>query len=251
MKSTNCDRAGARVSVAAFTLIEILVVIAIMAVLVFLAVPAISGLKKSSDLTAAAYDISGAISQARAYAIANNTYVWLGFFEEDGSQNSAPVATAGTGRVVVCSVASADGTLPYSPTAPTAIPGASLMLARKLLKIDNLHLVTFPVTIGGASIVSPGATANLSIGSTTPTAPSATSFTYPLTGTAQYTFTKALQFSPQGEARIDNSTSTYPLVPVIELGLQSTHGSIVDATSLNVVSIQVTGVGGDVVVYRK
>jgi hypothetical protein len=124
-------------------------------------------------------------------------------------------------------------------------------LISKLSKIDNLHLVDFPVTVGSAVIQSPGATANLSIGSATPAEPSATSFTYPLTANAQYTFTKALQFSPQGEARVDNSSGSYPLVPVVELGLQSTHGSTVDATSVNLVSIQVTGVSGDVFIYRR
>ncbi len=251
MKSTNCDRNAASISIAAFTLVEVLVVITIMTILLFLAVPAISGLKKSGDLTTAAYEISGAISQSRAYAIANNTYVWLGFFEENGSQNSTQPATVGMGRVILCAVASADGTLPYSAAAAAPIPSASLVLATKLLKIDNLHLVTFPVTVAGVAIPSPGATANLSIGDATPASASLTSFTYPLTGTAQYTFTKALQFNPQGEARVDNSSSAYPLVPVIELGLQSTHGSIINATSVNLVSIQVTGVGGDVAVYRR
>ena len=234
-----------------FTLVELLVVIFIISLLLFLTVPMIRGLKQSGDLTNAANEVSGAISQARAYAIANNTYTWVGLFEENGAQNSSQPATAGIGRVVIESVASSDGTLPYSTTAPGAIMGSSLISIARLLKIDNAHLVTFPVTVGGTSVASPGPASNASIGNTTPGAQSLTPFSYPLGGTAQYTFTKAIQFSPRGEARINNSTSAYPMEPVIEIGLQSTHGAIIDSSSPNLVSIQVTGVGGDVSIYRK
>jgi len=240
----------------AFTLIELLVVLAVIAVLSFLVIPAINGLKKSGDMNTASGQISGVITTARTYAVANNTYTWVGFFEEDGSRTSTQPATAGTGRIVIDSVASADGTLPYTPTNPSVISGSRLIQTSRLLKIDGMHLVTFPANVGGTTITTPGAVtisnANIgSIGDTTPQTVSLTPFSYPLTGTAQYTFTKAIQFSPRGEARINNSTSLYPLQPAVEVGLQPAHGAIVDPTSVNLVSIQITGVGGDVTVYRR
>ena len=68
-------------------------------------------------------------------------------------------------------------------------------------------------------------------------------------GAVQYAFVKVVQFSPQGEARINNSTSTYSLQPAAEIGLRPTHGITVDAT--NPVAIQFTGVGGNVEIYRR
>jgi prepilin-type N-terminal cleavage/methylation domain-containing protein len=235
-----CGRRG-------FTLTELLVVIAVIVILVAVTIPAISSVKKSGDVSKAANDLAGAISQARAYAIANNTYTWVGFFEENGASASAQPAAAGTGRIVVDIVASADGTLPYTATNPSAIPSTDLVQVSRLLRIDDMHLVTFPASGAGGS--SPGPAANVSIGDTTPGTPSETPFSYPLTGPAQYTFTKALQFSPRGEARIDNSAN--PLAQVIELGLQPTYGSAIDTASTNVSAVQVTGVGGDVIIYRR
>jgi hypothetical protein len=57
-------------------------------------------------VTSAAYTIKGALDTARTYAKANNTYTWVGFFEEDIS--SATPGTAGTGRLVMSIVASKD-----------------------------------------------------------------------------------------------------------------------------------------------
>jgi len=225
--------------------------------LVSLAAPALGGLSKSNDVDSSANRIAGAINEARAYAMANSTYTWVGFYEENATLNSTQPASPGTGRVVIDLVASADGTLPYSTSTTSSTPiSSNLIQLAPLTRLSDTHLVTFPVTVAGNSIVSPGAVAIANagiatIGSSTPSAGSLTPFNYPLTGTAQYTFTKAIQFSPRGEARINNSTSTYPLQPAIEVGLQPTHGAIVDPTSLNLVSVQITGVSGDTAVYRK
>src|SRR5438105_12694852 len=66
-----------------FTLIELLVVIGIMILLTALFTPAFTNLKIGSDVTSAAYTIKGVLDQARTYAIANNTYTWVGFYEEE------------------------------------------------------------------------------------------------------------------------------------------------------------------------
>ena len=68
-----------------FTLIELMVVIGVISLLMVLVVPAVSNLKGSGDLTNAAFTISGALEHARSHALGNNTYVWVGFCEEDAS----------------------------------------------------------------------------------------------------------------------------------------------------------------------
>src|SRR6266446_7876636 len=64
-----------------FTLIELLVVMAIILILMVLVAPAFTSLKSAGDVTSAAYTVKGVLDQARTYAMANNTYTWVGFFE--------------------------------------------------------------------------------------------------------------------------------------------------------------------------
>src|SRR5260370_37523186 len=96
-----------------FTLLELLVVIAIIAVLSVLVAPAFTTIKGATDVTTAAYTISDTLQQARTYAIANNTYVWLGFYEENETATSPasqqPPYT-GVGKVLMAAVFSTDGT---------------------------------------------------------------------------------------------------------------------------------------------
>src|SRR5438876_5742018 len=91
---------------AAFTLIELLVVMAIIAILLLLVAPAFTNIKVGRDVTSAAYTIKGVLDMARTYAMSNNTYAWVGFYEEDVSQSSTNPATAGIGRLVMSIVAS-------------------------------------------------------------------------------------------------------------------------------------------------
>src|SRR5439155_12784750 len=85
----------------AFTLVELMVVIAIMVAVAAFIAPAFTSLKSAGDVTSAAYTIKGVLDQARTYAMANNTYTWVGFYEEDASQPSTNPATPGIGRVVL------------------------------------------------------------------------------------------------------------------------------------------------------
>src|SRR5436190_21637059 len=72
----------------AFTLLEMLVVIGIIALLMVLVAPAFTSFKSAGDVTSAAYTVKGVLDTARTYAKANNTYTWVGFYEEDVSQPS-------------------------------------------------------------------------------------------------------------------------------------------------------------------
>src|SRR5947207_11082619 len=64
---------------AGFTLIELMVVATIIIILTLLVVPAFTNIKGAGDVTSRAYTIKGLLEQARTYAMANNTYTWVGF----------------------------------------------------------------------------------------------------------------------------------------------------------------------------
>src|SRR5438876_1376181 len=129
----------------AFTLVELLIVIGIIAVLLVLIAPAFTSLKSAGDVTSAAYTIKGVLDTARTYAKANNTYTWVGFYEEDVSQ---PATTVGVGRIVMSIVASKDGTTVYDPNNLTTINPTKLIQVGKLTKIENVHLATFTDGLG-------------------------------------------------------------------------------------------------------
>jgi prepilin-type N-terminal cleavage/methylation domain-containing protein len=261
-----------------FTLIELLVVIGIIALLMVLVVPAFTNIKSGTDVTSAAYTIKGALDTARTYAKANNTYTWVGFYEEDISNPPNP----GTGRLVISIVASKDGTTVYNPnsaTNPDPIDPTRLSQVGKLVKINNVHLPLFAIgsgtgetfdtrpalqNDGGAAVYnySRFGELNAAAPNTAPYTNSQFPFWYPLTAAsqaqAQYYFRKTMQFSPTGECRIN---STYDVRRVVEVGLLQTHGTAIPAPaggsgstftySGNVAAVQITGFGSSVKIYRR
>src|SRR6476661_1886043 len=108
-------------SVRGFTLLELLIVVGIIGLLLVLMAPAFTTIKGGTDVTSAAYTIKGVLDTARTYAKANNTYTWVGFYEEDATQSSSTnPATPGPGRIVISIVASKDGTNVYGSVAGPA-----------------------------------------------------------------------------------------------------------------------------------
>src|SRR5213079_1173185 len=98
----------------AFTLLELLIVIAIIAVLMVLIAPAFTTIRGGGDVTSASYTVKGALDTARTYAKANNTYTWVGFAGSIGP-NTNPGAI--TGRVQVMAPGLVFG--PIEPANPT------------------------------------------------------------------------------------------------------------------------------------
>lgn len=259
----------------AFTIVELLVVVAIMVVMMALAVPAFNSLKGAGDVSKTAYDVAGTLEQARAYAIANNTYVWVGIIEVDSSQSASAtpqiLATATTGgRVAVAVVASKDGTRGYDVNNPgtwitnyTAIVN-NLVAIGKLQRFENMHMApsysTLPTT-GNMTRTSPAGGGFYMIGNSA--CQSVTPFTWPLgtllpaTATTQpvspvqYAFWKVINFDPQGVARIQYATNSNTTEHYMELGLQPTHGNAIPSASpANVAAIQLTGIAGNVKIYK-
>ena len=248
----------------AFTLLELLVVIGIIAILMVLVAPAFTTIKSGTNATSAAYTIKSALDTARTYAKANNTYTWVGFFEEDVSQPSTNPATAGTGRIVASIVASKDATEVYtsvsSPAADMDPNGTRLSQVGKLVKLDNMHLRTFANCTSNCTgdtfptrpPVPGGAPDNAKIGDTSPP-DSLRYFHYPPTGTegaAQYKFRKMIQFGPRGESRPQNDN--YEMRTVIEVGFQPIHGTAVASVDDNKdCAVQLAGFSGNTKVYQR
>jgi type II secretory pathway pseudopilin PulG len=269
-----------REGASAFTLLELLIVVGIIGLLLVLITPAFTTIKGGTDVTSAAYTIKGVLDTARTYAKANNTYTWVGFFEEDASQPSNSPATTGTGRVVLSIVASKDGTTVYNSSNPAPIDPTRLVQVGKLIKIENFHLPIFtPGANTGATFdtrpwPSPTPTPandsrigeiNLSGTQSAPTTNTQFPFQYPVGSPApiaQYTFQKTLQFNNRGESTINSGFGvggvTYGVKPIVEIGLIQTHGNVAPTPTPsagnyigNVVAIQITGFGGNVKIYRR
>src|SRR5258708_3064969 len=86
---------------AGFTLVELLTVISIAGILAILGVPAVQSLQNAGGFNKSVYAMADSINLARSYAMANNTYVYVGLTEVDRTQNilaSPQVVGNGVGR---------------------------------------------------------------------------------------------------------------------------------------------------------
>ncbi|HYJ03803.1 MAG TPA: type II secretion system protein [Chthoniobacterales bacterium] len=242
----------------AFTLIELMVVIGIIVLLMVLLAPSVTSLKGAGDISNTAYTIKGLLEQARAHALVNNTYTWVGFFEENGAVPSTNPPTMGTGRVIISTVASKDGTIVYQqPVVNPSMPmdPGKLVQVSKLIKLDYVHLRTFPNGTGtGADSFPtrppiPGvAPDNAKIGDTSPPA-SLRPFQYPVGNSstaAQYTFGKLIEFSPRGECRVNNNNFT--IRTLLEVTFQPVRGTVFDSNKSH--AVQVSGFGGNIKLYQ-
>lgn len=234
----------------AFSLIELLVVIAIMGILFALTGPVIGALKGSGDLGKAAGDIQGILEQARAYAVANNTYVYAGIQEVDALEAQADAAklVSGIGRVAIALVASTTGLRPYTNTPAPLVPSSVTPLG-KVWYFDNLHITNSASLSTSGNMNRPvAATHEVSDLSTNK---AVTTFQWPLTGTPKYSFTDmVVEFSPQGTATVQNNRSSVAsLVQYLELALLPARGNVA-TTNANQAAVQINGVTGSVTLYR-
>jgi len=255
-------RSTRKVNANGFTLIEILTVlsiVSILSILVSTGFQTVAGRAYDGETS----DIASTLIRARAYAMANNTYVFVGIQEVDASKAANATQTSGNGRIGVTVVASNDGTRGYltSISASTPLTASSLTVVSPLHRYDNVHITTTPVSTSLPNS-STGTSYNLALSGTMSSgnetaSTSLTTFTWPLTGTAQYSFGNnssspgtVIQFNPRGEAQIVTGSYTDSILQWIEIDLVPTHGNQVPGTTHNPATILIDGASGSVSIFR-
>jgi prepilin-type N-terminal cleavage/methylation domain-containing protein len=139
----------------AFSLVELLTVLTIISIVTAFAIPAFT-VRDADNISNGSYAISGTLQRARAYAMAHNTYVWVGFYEEAAD---APAPTnvfpySGKGRVVIGMVASVDGTQIIADGATGTLDPTRIYQIDKLARIQNIHVADLGLPTGGATAIS-------------------------------------------------------------------------------------------------
>lgn len=252
----------------AFSLVELLAVVAIIGVVMAFLVPAYTSIKSANDLVQATSGMAGVMERARAYAMANNLYVYVGLEEVNADVPAdtvpqTPATGSSGGRVAVAAVAVRDGTRGYDLLSTLSSPawtnynrGASLIPLGKVEVYENVHLAASLGSIPGTgSMARPAVSSAYILGNQA--CKSITPFSWPLAtdlGAGQYTFDKVIQFDPQGVARIQYSTNQDIIVGWMEIALQQTHGSLIPTTPSSpigaIAAVQIDGMTGAVRVFR-
>jgi prepilin-type N-terminal cleavage/methylation domain-containing protein len=223
-----------------FTLIELLVVLFIMVILVAAAMYSMRGVSDSGKFNQALNDISGVLEEGRAYANAQDTYVWVCLYQNTPASNTSL-------DVYAAAYASNDGTDPLNwagtVTLPTpATSGSTTFRAlTKLYHFTGVHLVT------DTSLI-PSITPNAAFPASTPTFQTTTpssSGTVTLPSASSGASYWVIQFTPNGMAR----TSASP-VSAIWMGLQPAHGTAA-LDNKNVAGIEVNGLTGLSTIFRQ
>jgi prepilin-type N-terminal cleavage/methylation domain-containing protein len=254
-----------------FSLVEMLVVLTIMLLLGTMSAMMVPSLMSAQTIVQASSDISQVLDDARSYAIANHTYVFVGFEEVNAANLPTAagqnlVSSTSGGRVAVLVAASKDGSNNYTSSLPY-FNSANLAAICKVKFIGGVHMADFSsltASAGPMASRAPVTTAN-SLGANSTTGGSAL-FTWPLgasASSAEYSFypSQVIVFDQEGIAGVVNST-TYtasgygaPTSSWIEIGLQLTHGAAIPSAPASIAtgqlaSIQLDGVTGANRVFR-
>jgi prepilin-type N-terminal cleavage/methylation domain-containing protein len=215
-----------------FSLVELLVVMAILVVMLSLAGPAMNALKGANDVNQAAADLSGILEQARAYAMANNTFTYVGFYQDKSDGFKTKLAV----------FASQDGTRQLKKTDGTSnlqqVSRVKILENAKFAKLD-----AYPDDYENAKRPTDSAVVEKITDSNK-------GITLSTTGSNSINFDYVLRFGPNGLAQADNLQPDQPDSPkgYYEIALKQTRGQT--EMPNNSAVVQVSGLTGSVQVYR-
>jgi prepilin-type N-terminal cleavage/methylation domain-containing protein len=224
-----------------FTLVELLVVLAIMAILIALGTLGLRGINDSGKFNKAVDEISGILEQGRAYATAQDTYVWVVLYENDPAN--------GPKEVYAGAYASSDGTDPFNWTASTVTFPPGTFGSTTLTQITRTYHYKGLLLQSSTLPNAPGSPSLPATASTNPPAPNfqitapSDSGTVALSGASSVYW--VIQFTPTGAAHDGPNP-----IDSIWLGIQPSLSQTVSDPH-NIASLKVNGLTGLTTVYRQ
>ncbi len=211
----------------AFSLVELLTVIAVIAVMTAASGPALQALKSSGGVNKAITETSRTLEYARIYAMSNHTYVRVGIGQTGASGAYLTPST------VLIAIYSVDGTLDADTTSSMTDPSKWRPLVKPVI-LDNL-------TISNSLSVS------RTLDASDYTSPDKTDIPHPVTFKAGDRGTVAcnsfIQFNPNGEARVARGEPAR----FIELGVDKPGAQ----GGTNPFLIRMSGLNGNINILRK
>jgi len=198
----------------AFSLVELLAVMAVMGVLTAASTVAISSMSKAGNMNQTASSISLLLEQARAHAMANNTYVWVGFAQNAITSNLTIGVVAGT--------TGQQSDLTNAKYIPLFAPKTYNLISLK----SGLSVASLTQSGDQGSDISTSTLAN---------------FQQRTDGTT-ITLSSVIQYNPRGQACLASSGGASH---GIQIGLQPNHGGGGDIAILQIATLT-----GQVQVFR-
>ncbi len=226
-----------------FTLIELMVVIAIMAIMVAVSLPSMRGIFEGQRQQQNLIRMGQILEEAQIAAQTHNTYVWVGISSQ--TAGGAPLTSGGVPVTIVTVVSGLTGSA-GDLTNDASVPNASTAF---LIPSQVFRNASCPPTNGGSAIdateinalkstSAPNVTTSSGIFATSDssTAPLGIAFTQNWQGT-QIVFSNIIQFNSTGQPMVSSAASNW-----IELLL----GPLVGATAANSSGLLLSGLTGKV-----
>lgn len=215
----------------AFSLVELLAVMAIIVALSAVSVPAIQSVKGGSTVNKAVADLSSTLELARTHAMANRTYVRVLLAETPASGNQL------LPQLVALPIYSANGSASGDMTQASEWPALSKPLVLDDLKVFDTMQGSSPVNT--ASDVTPMGSNVLG------------TIMDPVSrqvgGRGPLKFTGVIQFSPTGEARVSFDEPARHIKIAVD---QPMAGNTVEGRKKNPFILRLSGMNGSIRVLR-
>lgn len=187
-----------------FSLIELLMVVAVIGLLAVATVPAFNAIAGGHAVNQAAYDVSGLLEFARAEAVTRQTYVWVGFKNTNVSGNL---------ELQMAAVASRDGS-------GTNTSASNLINLSRVLRAKNITLAKWTELKSATRDLLADASAVSSLSVNT----AGVSFQI---GANRFDAGNSITFTPRGEALLQGSAGPNDGYDrMIDISLRQVRGTV-------------------------